>query len=177
MGISIGAFSDDMCSDAKQVSIEKYLENGVKLSSSILDQLSSSKSCISCTEKTYDGNAENGGNEMCENLYDMSAKCESPYGFDNYWKFYASYENQYLQEDIVCDFIATLNNGNYDQHGEVLLSGSKRNGAKGAILTQKFALSVFFFGSIGLCFYSAQIHSQLKRSSRADLSAQGGAMA
>ena len=174
--IKIGAFSDEECSTYDDVNIENYLQNGVKFNDDILEKTANSKSCVSCTMNNYGGD-DDAVNEMCLNLYDMSAKCESKYGFDNYWKNNEEYVNQYLQEDLVCDFIASLNNGNYDQYGEIVLSGSRRTGSGGSTASQKFFLSVFVLGSIGLGVYSSRIQALLRQGAKADLSSQGGAMA
>jgi len=188
--IKVGAFTDEECSTYKNVDIENYLENGLKFDDEILEKVVDSENCVSCIMTDYevpdmdaddaaqDDAAEVEVNEMCENLYEMSAKCESKYGFDNYWKDYEEYVNQYSQEDSVCDFITSLESGSYDQYGEISLSGSKRNGSGGASGGQKFALTAFVVGTIGIGAYAASLHSQLtKGGGKADLSTQGGAMA
>jgi len=174
--IKIGAFIDEGCSTYDDTDVDTYLDNGVKFNNDILEQVADSGSCISCVMNNY-GEDDDAINEVCGNLYAMSAKCESKYGFDNYWKNNEDYVNEYLQEDLVCDFISSLSNGNYDQYGEIILSGSRRSGSGGSSLSQKFFLSSFLLGSIALTVYSARIQSQLKRGKKADLSSQGGAMA
>jgi len=177
-GIKIGAFSDADCSTPeKNTDIEDYIGNGMSFYDDILDKLSDSSSCVSCNANQNDDAANGQVAEICSNLYDTSAKCESKHGFDNYWKDYDDFTNQYLQEDMVCDFISSLKNGNYDQYGEIILTGLKRIGSGGATGIQKFLLSSFFIGSVALGFYSARINAQLNKGSKADLSAQGGAMA
>jgi hypothetical protein len=42
---------------------------------------------------------------------------------------------------------------------------------------QKFSLTFFILGSVGLAGYAAMMHSQLTKGAKADLSRQGGAMA
>jgi len=188
--IKIGAFSDEECSYSKSTDIENYLENGLKFNDEILEKVVEEDSCVSCVMTDYevpdadaddaaaqDDAAEVEVNEMCGNLYEMSAKCESKYGFNNYWKDYEDYQNQYVQEDTVCDFISSLKSGSYDQYGEISLSGSKGGGSGGASGGQKFSLTVFVLGTIGLGVYAASLHTQLTTGGKADLSAQGGAMA
>merc|ERR1712008_275183 len=121
----------------------------------ILEKIVNVTSCVSCTAKDYeipDGDDQQQNdeaeevevNEMCGTVYEAAAKCESKYGFDNYWKDYEDYVNQYVQEDLVCDFISSLGNGNYDEYGEIVLSGSVSGGVMGdATGGQKFALTVF----------------------------------
>jgi len=187
--IKIGAFYDEDCSVYRSgVDIEDYMENGVMFNNEILEKVVDASSCVSCIMKEYeipaDDDAGNGEeeevqvNELCENLYEMSAKCESKYGFDNYWKDEEEYYNQYLQEDLICDFIGSLESGNYDQYGEIVLSGSQTQGSAGSATGgQKFALVVFILSTIGLAVYAASLHSQITKGAKADLSAQGGAMA
>jgi len=189
--IKIGAFSDEECTYSKSADVENYLENGLKFNDEILEKVVEEESCVSCVMTDYevpDANADDAAaneeeeaevemNEMCQNLYEMSAKCESKYGFDNYWKDYEEYENQYVQEDVVCDFISSLNSGSYDQYGEISLSGSSGGGYGSATGAQKFFLTVFILGTIGVGVYAASLHAQLMGGGKADLSAQGGAMA
>jgi len=188
--IKIGAFSDEMCSNYKNTDIENYLENGSKFNDEILEKVVETESCVSCIMTDYevpDMNADDAANqnqndevemnEMCQQLYEMSAKCESKYGFNNYWKNYEDYQNQYVQEDVVCDFIQSLETGNYDQYGEIELSGSRFRGGGGASGGQKFALTFFILGTVGIGAYAASLHSKLTKGGKADLSAQGGAMA
>lgn len=191
--ISIGAFSDEDCLYRKSgVDIEDYLENGMTFDTEILEKVTDSSSCVSCIRTEYEvpDNNENENNnnnndeeeeievnEMCEQLYEGAAKCESKFGFNNYWKDYEEYYNQYIQEDLVCDFISSINNGNYDQYGEIVLNGSKTSGSPGASGGQKFFLTFFVLSTIGLGVFAASLHSNLTKGGKADLSTQGGAMA
>jgi len=189
--IKIGAFSDQYCSQTKNsINIENYLENGLAFDDDILAKVVDVDSCVSCIAQEWeipeqnDQNDQNDEeeevevNEMCQTLYEASAKCESKYGFDNWWKDYEDYANQYVQEDLVCDFISSLGNGNYDEDGEIILSGSSSSGGGlGATGGQKFALTVFVLSTVGLAVYGASLHSQLTKGGKADLSSQGGAMA
>jgi len=189
--IKIAAFSDEYCFYHKSsYDVQDYLEDGLLFNNEILGNVVDSDSCVSCIMTDYevpdqdaDDAAQNDEdeeievNEMCQNLYEMSAKCESKYGFDNYWKDYEDYANQYTQEDLVCEFISSMGNGNYDEYGEIVLSGSQSNGRSGASGGQKFALTFFVLSTIGLGVYAASLHSNLTKGGNADLSAQGGAMA
>ena len=67
----------------------------------------------------------------------------------------------------------------YSQDGEIVIGGSKVYTAGGTTTTggQKFALTFFIIGTVGLAVYAAMLHSQLTKGGKADLSAQGGAMA
>lgn len=189
--IKIGAFSDQDCYQASSnVNVENYLENGLKFDNEILEKVVDSSSCVSCTateweipeqnDQQADDAVEIEVTEMCENVYDAAAKCESKYGFNNYWKNYEDYANQYVQEDLVCDFISSLNGGSYDEYGEIVLSGksSQKSGSSGSATGgQKFALTVFILSTVGLGVYAGSLHQALTTGGKADLSSQGGAMA
>jgi len=191
--IKIGAFSHEDCLTRKSgIDIENYLENGASFNNEILEMVTDSSSCVSCVKTDYevpDQNENNNNNnnnnqqeevelnEMCQELYEMSAKCETKYGFDNYWKYYEDYSNQYIQEDLVCDFISSMKNGNYDEYGEIVISGSKSSGSTGATGGQKFALTFFILSTVGLGVYAASLHNNLTKGGKPDLSTQGGAMA
>ena len=129
--IKIGVFTDEYCSILQQdLDVEDYL-GGYKLSHALMKQIYEKDTCISCTELNWevpdDDNNKNEDDdveltEMCQELYEEAGKCESIYGFNNYWKENEDYMNQYAQEDQVCDFISSLMNGNYDQEGEIYLT-------------------------------------------------------
>lgn len=175
--LKIAAFSDDACSQHKKnVDVQNYLE-GVTLNRDILGQASDPSSCTSCITPTYgaDDDSAGGTNELCSYLYDGAAKCESQYGMDNYWKNYAYFSNQYVQEDLVCDFIDSLGSGTYDQYGEIVLSGTSVD-SKVATGGQQFCMVLFVLGTIGIGVYATQLKAQLK-SPKTDLSSQGGALA
>jgi len=88
--------------------------------------------CISCKvvdENDKDGN-QNDQNmdqilDMCQQLYESSAKCESSHGFSNGYASYNGYENQAGQESMVCEFIEAIKAGTYDESGEIVVNGSK----------------------------------------------------
>jgi hypothetical protein len=189
--IKIGVFMDEDCSQPdNSLSVEDYIE--AKLSHAILKTIYNQESSISCIKPDWevpeddDGN-QNGDeeeeevevNEMCNELYEGAAKCESKYGFQGGVANYEAYANQASQEDLVCSFIKTLSSGAYDQSGEIVLKSnvSGVDGATAATGGQKFALTVFILGSIGFAVYAAQLHSQLTSGSASGMSNQGGAMA
>jgi len=189
--IKIGVFSDEDCmflDESKDV--EDYLADGdgvqMKLSHALLKK-TYDEDCISCLvpeEEDEDGNNNNDDDkepevqEICENLYEASGKCEKKHGFDNGYADYAEYANQATNEEIVCDFISSIKSGTYSQTGEIVVGGSNRY-AEGGKTTggQKFALTFFILGTVGLAVYAAMLHTNLTKESKADLSAQGGAMA
>lgn len=188
--IKIGIFTDAYCTiydDTKD--IENYMKNGdgytMKLSYHLLKQTFAEGECVaSCLmeeeEQQNDGEEqEHEANEMCETLYEAAGKCESSHGFEAGIVSYDNYDNQVRNEELVCEFISTVKAGVYDQTGEIVVSGGRTSMAGGSSTSggQKFALTFFILGSVGLAGYGAMLHSQLTKGAKADLSRQGGAMA
>lgn len=190
--IKIGVFTDENCMyEDSSKEVDDYLVDGdgvaMKLSHNVLKS-TYTNTCISCMEPE-DENDNNQGNdnedndkviEMCERLYDDAAKCETSHGFDNGYANYNGYENQLAQESVVCDYMQSLKSGTYDESGEIIVSGSNsmRNGSKSTTGGQKFALTFFIIGTVGLAVYAAVLHSKLvKGGGKVDLSGSGGAMA
>lgn len=181
--IKIGVFYDQYCTMYDEnADIESYLVNNdgasVKLSYHLLKQTYIEGDCMaSCLKVNDNGNQE--VNEMCGNLYDAAGKCETKYGFANGIVNYDNYDNQVAQEELVCDFISSLQLGTYDSSGDIVIAGGRSTIAGGVATTggQKFALTFFILGSVGLAGYAAMLHSQLTKGAKADLSRQGGAMA
>jgi hypothetical protein len=199
--IKIGVFMDANCASPTGLDIETYVNmaanqrrerelennnnNAIKVSHSILKHVYNSGNCVSCGVEAeqedengyYDGDENN--NEVldiCENIYNSAAKCETSHGFD---------ENQYLssnqasQEKTVCNLINQLKSGTYDSiSGEIDLQGkSKSFSSVKATGGQKFALTSFVLATCGLAVYSAMLHQKLVKGSGGRLSQAGGAMA
>lgn len=185
--IKIGVFLDEECSvyDSSK-DVESYLQNGdgynMKLSYHLLKQTFAEGECIApCLQEDDedDDGREAEVTEVCEELYEAAGKCESAHGFEAGIVDYENYDNQVRNEELVCDFISTLKAGHYDQTGEIVVTGGRTTLGGGASTTggQKFALTFFILGSVGLAAYAAMLHSQLTKGAKADLSRQGGAMA
>ena len=188
--IKIGVFTDEDCMflDSSK-DVEDYLAdedgNQMKLAHALLKTTYDSSDCISCLAEAEgdDDAAAAETKEVCEELYQDSAKCETDHGFagitsNNY--YYENAQNQVDNEDLVCSYIDSIKAGTYSQDGEIVIGGSKVYTKGGTSTTggQKFALTFFIIGTVGLAVYSAMLHSQLtKGGGKADLSAQGGAMA
>lgn len=188
--IKIGIFSDEYCTVHTSKSVSDYLGqddngNSIQLSYGLLKKLYSSD-CISCIEEDNDNQQYNGyaaePNEFCENLYEVAGKCESAHNFNNGYSNYANYANQAAQENVVCNFISSLDSGTYDETGEIRIgassasSGSSSSSTSGA---QKFFLSVFILGTVGLAVYAAMLHQKITKGAGTDaqLSSQGGTIA
>jgi hypothetical protein len=185
--IKIGVFTDEYCyiSDSTK-EVDDYLQSeegaAMKLSNALLKN-TYTDTCISCKEQE-DGN-DNANDqadndkviELCENLYEDAAKCETVNGFYNGTAAVAGYENQVANEQTVCDFVSSIKAGTYDEEGQIVVSGAQSVGksAKSTTGGQKFALTFFILGTLGLAVYAAMLHSKLVKGSKADLSI--GAMA
>lgn len=193
--IKIAVFTDEYCNvNDSSKDVDDYLMDGngnsMKLSHALLKTTYSSSSCISCTaaqDQNQDQN-NNGDNaqeqgaqvlEMCGELYEAAAKCEKAHGFDTGYSGYDGYENQAANEDVVCDFIDSIGAGSYDEQGEIVVNGGNSSSRGGAKTTggQKFALTFFILGTVGLAMYAGMLHSKLTKGSSDGLSTQGGAMA
>jgi len=193
--IKIGVFLDDECSTLdSDLSAEDYI--GAKLSHALLKNVYNADSYVPCVKPNWEVPADDDAegddaagddaaeeeveaNEMCANLYSAAAKCESSYGFQDGLSEDEDFYNQYAQEDLVCAFINTISNSAYDQSGEIYLKSKSTNveGATEATGGQKFAVTIFVLGTLGLAVYAAQLHAELTKGSTSGLSNQGGAMA
>eukprot|EP00529_Nitzschia_sp_RCC80_P024198 CAMPEP_0113483898 /NCGR_PEP_ID=MMETSP0014_2-20120614/23675_1 /TAXON_ID=2857 /ORGANISM="Nitzschia sp." /LENGTH=450 /DNA_ID=CAMNT_0000377467 /DNA_START=213 /DNA_END=1565 /DNA_ORIENTATION=+ /assembly_acc=CAM_ASM_000159 len=199
--IKIGVFEDENCYVPNlDKDVDDYLmdDNGyaLKLSHALLKNVYSSD-CISCAmvdENANDNNNNNNNNnqnqnnqdqngdqilDMCQNLYEAAAKCEKTNGFDNGYSNYYEYDNQLAQEGVVCDFVDSLKAGSYDQYGEIVVHGASSSTGGGSDTTggQKFALTFFVLGTIGLAGYAAVLHSKLTKGGSAGLAESSGALA
>jgi len=175
--IKIGVFTDEDCMFLdNSEDVENYLTdedgNAMKLSHALLKTTYDTSDCITCVDEYY------AVADVCAGLYDSAAKCESSHGFSG-MSSNAYYGNQMSNENLVCDFISSLKSGTYSQDGEIVIGGSKVYTKGGTSTTggQKFALTFFIIGTVGLAVYAAMLHSQLTKGGKPDLSKQGGAMA
>lgn len=188
--IKIGVFKDEDCMylDASKEVDDYLVKDGVQahLSHALLKS-TYSDTCIACKEQqeqneNAEGDAQEDADEvieLCEQLYEDAAKCEKHYGFENGYGNYDGYENQLAQEEIVCEFMSSLKAGTYDEEGEIIVTGSSSRSRSGKATTggQKFALTFFILGTVGLAVYAAMLHSKLVRGGKTNLSHSGGSMA
>lgn len=73
-------------------------------------------------EEEDDENDEDQISEVCENLYTASAKCNK--NFDDATASSYQGNNQYTEEDMVCDYITSLLEGNYDESGSIVIDAN-----------------------------------------------------
>jgi hypothetical protein len=197
--IKIGVFTDEQCSIlAENMDVESMLygDNGaMKLSYHKIKSVFPESECVaSCVqEQEDDGNQDNNNGyqqketaEVCQNLYEAAGKCESIHGFSAMKQYnyggngnYNAYSNQVRNEEAVCNYMSNVASGIYDMSGEIQISGGRSITGGGSATTggQKFALTFFILGSIGLAGYAAMLHQQLTKGAKSNLAQQGGAMA
>jgi hypothetical protein len=125
--IEIGVFSDQNCYEPiDDLNVEDLL--GYKLSYILMTHsIDSGERCLSCSEDDYqNGNDRQDAdnvNEMCEQIYDAAAKCETPTGIQ--WGFMrdnaeaGEYQNQAESEFYACNFIQSIYWDSYDNKGEI----------------------------------------------------------
>ena len=146
--ISIGLFADEHCySPVTDVNMTEVL-GGIHLSYHLFQHTTTSPSstttatqnprqCLSCLETTNDNNNNNNDandadnvNEMCENLYTVSAKCESTTGLQNGFiqmhrdnnnqqQGSGVRQNQVENEFMVCTFLQSLLYNSYTETGVI----------------------------------------------------------
>lgn len=201
--IKVGLFTDEDCYELDEnAMVDQYLKNengyNVKLSYHLLKQTFVSDDCVaSCAAQgDDDDDADDDANgdddaaaevetaEVCGDLYEAAGKCETSHGFESGMDYSGSdyYDVQVSNEEAVCDFITSIQSEHYDMYGEVVVSGGNRHtvtASNGVQTTggQKFALTFFVIGTVGLAAYAALLLQRIK-GTRADLSAlEGGAMA
>lgn len=200
--IKVGLFTDAYCEnyDTTASSDTFIKKNGynVKLSYHLMKKTFVNDECItSCASSSSyvdDGNDDgdndaNGGNnvaEICQNLYASSGKCETLHGFtsgitsssssysssSSSSKYYDEYSTQIDNEDTVCQYIANINSGAYDDSGELIVKTSTLyivGGGRSSITSvqttggQKFALTFFVIGTVGLVAYAAYLRHKVNQ--------------
>merc|ERR1740124_1410306 len=185
--IKIGVFSDEDCMFLDgELDVEDYLVDGDgigwKLSHALLKTTYDNTEKIQCLAENEgdDDAAAAETSEVCRNVYEEAAKCEKSHGFVDGIDGNADYYNeQAANEALVCEYMSSLQSGTYSQDGEIVIGGTSSYSSGGTATTggQKFALTFFILGTVGLAVYAAMLHSQLTKGGKADLSTQGGAMA
>ncbi|KAI2488603.1 hypothetical protein MHU86_15857 [Fragilaria crotonensis] len=190
--IVIGVFADQYCWEPiSDLNVEDVL--GYKLSYYILDQVvaptdgatssSTSNACLSCMEDANSGNANDQAdgdnvNEMCEDVYNAAAKCESIYGletgFINMHRNEKAYENQVENEFMSCTFIKNLIWNSYTEEGEINYMAVQDEVIRTVTTVQATALtclSLFFVCMLG---YGLYLHNAIQREyPDIDLASQG----
>jgi predicted RND superfamily exporter protein len=102
-------------------------------------------------------------NQVCQSLYEEAGKCESPYGFVGMANDEEDYSTQLSNENEVCEFISNIKAGEYDQRGEIVLTGITTYASAVSSLSdgQIFALTFFAVGSVGLVLYAVYLRRKI----------------
>jgi len=182
--ITIGLFADQYCSVPLQdgSSAEELL--GGTLIYDSFPQSDESGSCFSCRENLDDEQQANDDqavennnddadandrmdgddvNQMCEELYDRAAKCESPTGLQGGFiqndrqegEEYDDYENQVRNEWMACNFITAIALDSYTEEGEINVDVPQEIVFRNVTKNQKLALG-------GLAFVFAALFGLLE---------------
>jgi len=128
--LRIGIFSDNECSNYIGDTTSIYSSTGLSISEDTLQAEFTSHDCVSCGKKkstwyfpNYNNegeneNEENESYEICENLYEQSAKC------DMYLPIQKEEEDENEEDDekTTCTFIEAVSRGYIDNYGNVKLS-------------------------------------------------------
>jgi hypothetical protein len=184
--ILIGLFSDQYCVDPyTDAEPEDYI--GGKLSYHLLSHTYNDDGsvCLSCKEDSDDENeadAEDADdvNEMCEEIYSISAKCESNHGLTSGFIQVNQEENEYTYENnqsenefLTCNFIQSLLWNSYTETGEINFEAEQNVIIRYTTGLQKAAVSFLALSVVGLVTAVYFLQKQIDRTfPKVDLSCQ-----
>lgn len=180
--VLLGLFTDADCLEPYTEAEPEDFLNG-RLSYHTMTHASSNDGtyCLSCMENNDNANEEDQAdgdnvNEMCERIYDESAKCESKYGlygFVDKNREEGDHENQIENEFMVCSFIESLLLNSYTETGDINLDGDTLIVTRKMTKTQKVSLSMLSLIILGLGTTVYFLKQQIERSTpKLDLSSQ-----
>jgi hypothetical protein len=174
--IVIGVFSDDACVEpVNELNVETLLN--AKLSYHLFGSHTytsdDSRVCLSCMEadddedqNENDQNDADDVNEMCENLYNSAAKCESQTGLESGFiqtsQDNDQYENQVENEYSACTFIDSLLWNSYTETGEIDVGNPQDVIIRQVTNNQAVALSSIVLTMFGLFFAKAYFDRKLE---------------
>lgn len=199
--IQIGLFYDQYClAPYSERTPEEML--GYNISYIFLSHTytAGGSNCLSCKEVNQDANANVDGenvddaiqdvdddlqdvddvNEMCETVYEKSAKCESIYGIDGFVQMNrkrdGTYENQVENEFMVCEYIESLMLDSYTEAGEINLQGEQLIIYRGVTSLQMMSFWLLTLAIVSLLVAAFFIQRKIENSCpKLDLSCQGDA--
>mmetsp|Transcript_12106 Transcript_12106/g.33515 ORF Transcript_12106/g.33515 Transcript_12106/m.33515 type:complete len:349 (-) Transcript_12106:40-1086(-) len=175
--IELALFYDENCWEPiNDVSVDSLMDG--ELSYYFLDHTyhSTDAVCLKCAEDEQNQNANDNQdaddvNEMCEQLYDAAAKCETPNGitagFIQTNREDGNYENQVETEFLSCAFINSLVWNSYTETGEIDYIHAQDNYVRHVTTPQAIALgllSVWVLGLLALMAHFQKKIAQAKRS-------------
>lgn len=180
--VKIGLFSDENCYEPlDDINVEDFL-GGYKLSYILFSHSTdSTERCLSCSEDEYNnGNDQQDGdnvNEMCEQIYDAAAKCETPTGIQ--WGFMrdnaeaGQYQNQAQAEFYTCNFVQSIYWDSYDNRGEINYSAVQDVYVRYVTHKQKIAMASLIVVLCGMVFAIRYFNDKIKEITGVDGLAQG----
>mmetsp|Transcript_21922 Transcript_21922/g.36233 ORF Transcript_21922/g.36233 Transcript_21922/m.36233 type:complete len:492 (-) Transcript_21922:72-1547(-) len=156
--LTIGYFSDQYCTELVGSETEFSYYTGMSIDDNWMS-FYSNPSCVSCVNtNSYglygsDDDTAGGVYEMCEVLYDASAKCNRYLDVSNVDTTYGS-ENQEDSELKVCNFVESLMDNNYDEYGEIVVVSESFDFANWYQVSEykKATSKVTAFQTVGLVF-------------------------
>lgn len=172
--IIIGLFQDEDCWEPyDEQDPEDVL--GMKLSYHVLANSYSDDGsvCLGCME-TPDENEqgdndaadEDNVNEMCEELYNAAAKCESKTGLTNGFilenREDEDYENQVENEFMVCNFIESLVLNSYTETGDINIYDERDEVIRVTTPKQRIALGLLGVAMVALGAYAYHLHRKIE---------------
>jgi hypothetical protein len=174
--IVIGVFSDEYCVEpVSGANVEELLNAKLSyhLFGSHMYSSNDSRVCLSCAEaddeedqNENDQNDADDVNEMCENLYNSAAKCESKtgleYGFIQTAKDNDQYENQVENEYSACTFIESVLWNSYTETGEIDVGNPQDEIIRVVTNNQAVVLSGLVVTMFGLFFVKAYFDRKLE---------------
>ncbi len=182
--VLIGLFTDADCLEPYTEAEPEDFLNG-QLSYHTMTHLSSTNgaNCLSCMESQENANEADQAdgddvNEMCERVYDESAKCESKYGlygFVDKNRKEGNYENQIENEFMVCSFIESLLLNSYTESGDINLDGDTLVVTRKMTKLQKVSISMLSCIIVGLLGTVYILKKKIESTTpKLDLSSQSG---
>lgn len=173
--ITIGLFSDQNCWEPiDDVDPKDIL--GANLSYHLLSQASvdDGSVCLSCHEQGNEQDNEQDQadaddvNQMCEDLYYMSAKCESKTGLEGGFiqtnRQDQDYENQVENEFMSCTFIDSLLYNSYTETGEIDIYSPQDEIIRQTTPLQSLMLAMLSLTIVGLLASAAFLHRKIGES-------------
>jgi hypothetical protein len=187
--IELGLFQDEDClSPYTKLSPEDVLAYNISYELLSHTCYANGSNCLSCKEYVDENDEDNNQaeannqqdvddiNEMCERVYGQAAKCETIHGIDAFVQSSREdevYENQVMNEVVVCEFIKSLLTDTYTETGDIYLASSSKVIFEDVTPLQKTAFSLLSVSIVCLLLVAFFIQRQIERASaQTDLACQ-----
>jgi hypothetical protein len=171
--VLLGLFSDEYCLEPYlYAEPEEYLNANISYHLLAHTTSNDGSVCLSCAESDEDQENDNDQqdaddvNEMCENVYNEAAKCESKYGIDGFIQVNREeeqFENQAENEFMVCNFIESLLWGSYTETGEINFDAEQDVIYRDITGVQKAAVTILTLSVGGLFAVAYFTQKQIER--------------